>query len=89
MAGNDRRAQLNLWLADRQYDFLLRFRSNPVTDFLIVTQEWVIEKPARWLLCRLFGHKPIADQCGDPAHDYCVWCSRSTPGAALRDGGAE
>lgn len=82
----DRRARINLWLVDYQYNFLLRFRSNKVTDFLIVAQEWVVEKPARWLLCRVFGHKPIADQCGDHAHDFCVWCNRSTPHMAGRGG---
>lgn len=80
---DDSRARINLWLADGQYDWLLRWRSNPVTDALIVAQEVLIERPVRWLLCRLFGHKVIAE-CPDPEHDGCVWCGRSMPGAAVR-----
>lgn len=32
-------------------------------------------------VCRLFGHIPTRDQCGDPTHDYCMWCAKAMPGA--------
>lgn len=45
--------------------------------------EWLISAVA-WCLCRALGHEPIADQCGLPAHDFCVWCMKLMPFAAPR-----
>lgn len=36
--------------------------------------------------CAQLGHKPVADQCGIPAHDYCTYCKDPTPEQAPRDG---
>lgn len=82
---NDRRARINLWLADKQHDWWID--RGKVAEFFGTLQIHLFETPARWLLCHLFGHKPIADQCNKPEHDYCVWCERRMPWAALRDGG--
>lgn len=37
--------------------------------------------------CALNGHKPVRDQCGMPDHDFCVFCLKSMPGAAEKNGG--
>lgn len=34
------------------------------------------------IVCKIKGHEPIPDNCGIPAHDYCAWCMKSTPGQA-------
>lgn len=44
------------------------------------------EDAVRHGLCAVFGHSPTRDQCGRPEHDFCLWCSKTMPGAA--DGGA-
>lgn len=35
-------------------------------------------------LCPLVGHLPVGDQCGLPAHDYCVGCGKRVPHQAKR-----
>lgn len=35
-------------------------------------------------LCALAGHEPTGDQCGIPAHDFCLWCLTPMPGTANR-----
>lgn len=77
----DWRARINLWLVDRQHDWWID--KGPFAEVLGSAQILFVERPARWVLCRVFGHKAIAD-CPDPGHDFCVWCNRSMPGAALR-----
>jgi hypothetical protein len=79
------RARINLWLSDTQYEWWMR--CGAWSDPFVNAQVRLIEKPAKWLLCRLFGHKAIGDQCGIPEHDFCVWCDRSLPGQAPRRGG--
>lgn len=44
-----------------------------------------IEKPIAALLCHVYGHEPVQDQCGIPEHDHCVWCMTLMPNAASRD----
>jgi hypothetical protein len=79
---DDRRARINHWLSDDQYEWWVK--RGPWSDRFVEAQFWLIEKPARWVLCQLFGHEPIPDQCGRREHDYCVWCGRRMPGAAPR-----
>ena len=38
-----------------------------------------VEDPLQRLLCVVFGHDPIRDECGLPEHDYCGWCLKPTP----------
>ena len=35
-----------------------------------------IEAAVKAILCKHFGHVVEDDQCGIPAHRYCVWCYR-------------
>jgi hypothetical protein len=35
-----------------------------------------IEAAVDEVLCRLYGHEVIDDQCGKPEHRYCMWCGR-------------
>lgn len=44
---------------------------------------WWFTAAVSALLCRLLGHHAAAE-CGDPEHDFCVWCKASTPGQAAR-----
>jgi hypothetical protein len=36
------------------------------------------------VLCIVFRHEAIGDQCLRPEHDFCCWCSKTMPGAAPR-----
>jgi hypothetical protein len=47
------------------------------------TPEWFTTTAAR-TCCRIWGHDPIADQCGIPAHDFCGWCQKTMPNQAPR-----
>lgn len=85
MITDSRRGRINFWLVETQHDWWIE--RGKVAEAFGSLQIALIETPARWLLCRLFGHKPIPDQCGRPEHDFCVWCNHALPGAALRDGG--
>lgn len=78
------RKKINLWLCDYQYDWILRWKSHWLTDGVVFVQEKLVEQPGRWLLCKLFGHEPVADQCNRPEHDLCLWCQRSMPDQAQR-----
>lgn len=80
------RAQIAHWLTDRQYHWIDRLggRGEKLSDALYAVQYWVIERPAKWVLCVHLGHEPIQDQCGRPEHDHCVWCRRPMPGQASR-----
>lgn len=40
------------------------------------------ETAGLWVLCQVYGHKPIADQCNKPEHDFCVYCSKPMPNSA-------
>jgi len=33
-----------------------------------------IEAAVYGILCRTYGHDIIDDQCGIPAHRYCIYC---------------
>ena len=33
-----------------------------------------IEAAVYGILCRTYGHEIIDDQCGIPAHRYCIYC---------------
>ncbi len=81
------RKRIQHWLWDGQYKLAnwLEDRGRfALAARLTTIQEWLIEEPGKRLLCRLFGHDPIADQCGRAEHDFCVWCNASTPGMAPR-----
>lgn len=41
-----------------------------------------LETAGLWALCRIYGHKPVADQCNKPEHDFCVYCLKKMPGTA-------
>lgn len=44
------------------------------------TQE-ITQRP----LCFFLGHEAISDQCGMPEHDFCAYCTKSTPNKAERN----
>jgi len=46
--------------------------------------EWGVLRRVFGLTCRVWGHDPIANDCGMPKHDYCQVCGNLTPGAAPR-----
>jgi hypothetical protein len=74
--------RLKLWLTDTQYDGVVAAG---------VTSGWRwewrdrLEEAGLWMLCRMFGHKPVADQCDKPEHDFCVHCRTPMPGLAPRE----
>lgn len=71
--------RLRFWLADGQYDHLVMGdREFP---------GWRVRMGDAGLavLCFLFGHKPVADQCDKPEHDFCVYCMTPKPGLAPRE----
>ncbi len=35
-----------------------------------------VEAAVYAIFCRRYGHEIIDDQCGIPAHRYCVYCNR-------------
>jgi hypothetical protein len=35
-----------------------------------------IEEAVYAILCRAYGHDIVDDQCGIPAHRYCVYCNK-------------
>ena len=35
-----------------------------------------IESTVKDILCRVYGHEIIDDQCGIPAHRFCIYCNR-------------
>lgn len=37
-----------------------------------------------WVTCRIWGHDPQSDQCGNPEHDFCSWCLKWLPNSAPR-----
>lgn len=60
--------------------------SELVNDLHWKADYWPAWMPDAWwhkLLCRLFGHLPMPDQCGNPTHDYCGWCQKSMPGRGV------
>lgn len=71
-----------MWLTDGQYDLLVDWK---VPDD---NWAWKISDAIQWagvkVLCAVFRHKPIADQCGMPEHDFCVFCNKPTPLMASR-----
>lgn len=60
--------------------------------------EWLCDHNIGWLdsayshlidavadvLCALYDHEPICDQCHKPEHDFCCWCHKRMPGQAHR-----
>lgn len=71
-------SDLWLWLTDGQYDSL-----GEGTAWRDTWRNW-LEGVGVVLLCEVFGHKAIADQCNKPEHDRCVYCMKSLPGQAKR-----
>jgi hypothetical protein len=43
------------------------------TDDDVLTE---IEAAVDEVLCRLYGHEIIDDQCGKPEHRFCAWCGK-------------
>jgi hypothetical protein len=68
------------WLSDGIYDRL----PQDGADWPLNVLNALIERPGRWVLCKLYGHEPVRDQCGRPEHDFCGWCNRPMPGGADR-----
>lgn len=66
------------WLWDGMYDRL----SLDGPDWPYGLLDTLVERPAKWLLCKVYGHEPVHDQCGKPEHDHCAWCNRAMPRAA-------
>jgi len=69
--------KLRWWLSNDMYEF-----NGP--DWMLDFMGRFIEEPGLKLLCKLFSHSPVVDMCNMPEHDYCAWCRKSMPGAALR-----
>jgi hypothetical protein len=57
--------------------------SGSLTDEELDSDEYEeFEQHLKAWACEFVGaHEPERDQCGIPAHDYCVWCGTSTPNA--------
>jgi hypothetical protein len=74
--------RVQFWLADGQYDRLI------IGNALDTHWGWAmrgqVEKVGLRALCLLFGHDPVADQCGRPEHDHCLYCGKPMPGRARR-----
>lgn len=53
-------------------------------DWLTERVEKYIENPILWLLCKIYGHEPVMDQCAKPEHDHCVYCNKLLPNMVSR-----
>lgn len=73
--------RLYFWLWDGMYDWLDPY-DGPEWPWGVL--ETCVERPARWVLCKVYGHEPLPDQCNMPEHDHCIWCNRLMPGLAPR-----
>lgn len=69
---------LRMWLTDGQYDHL----PDDAADWRWNWRESFLSNPGAWLLCLVFGHEAVPDQCNIPDHDFCAFCSKSMPGQA-------
>lgn len=79
---NTRLHRLYFFLWDKMYDRIPEWVPANWWDMV----ETVVEDPAKWILCKIYGHSPEGDQCGIPAHDFCIWCNRSIPYGRQRFG---
>lgn len=61
------------WLWDGMYDRL--DLDGPDWPFNVL--DAIVERPAKWLLCKVYGHDVADDHCGKPEHRMCPWCNRS------------
>lgn len=83
--------KLRFWLTDTGYERLdkrLGAFHNAANTALRAVESRIengmecVETAGLWALCRVYGHKPVADQCNRPEHDFCVYCSKRMPGTA-------
>lgn len=83
--------KLRFWLTDTQYEDLNKVfgKINETAKAVAFAVESRIENGAERaegvglrLLCIYFGHKPVADQCDKPEHDFCVYCNKLMPNSA-------
>ena len=61
--------RLKFWLTDTQYDRLIR---SGAPDGWRWNWRDRAETTGLAVLCHVFGHEPVADQCDKPEHDFCV-----------------
>lgn len=59
-----------------------RYRLHKAIFFKVDNWPYWASSPVIWVSCKILGHVPIADQCGNPDHDFCAYCMKSTPGKA-------
>jgi hypothetical protein len=73
------RQRLRVWLF---------WRVNNYDDWVYKTDKpdwmYVPHWPETFFCTILFAHQPEGDQCGMPAHDFCLWCGKSMPNQAKR-----
>jgi hypothetical protein len=69
------RAELSRWLWDIEPDRRwteAEVNSDQLEDFEQRVKTWACEE-------FVGAHQPERDQCGIPAHDFCLWCGKSMP----------
>lgn len=66
----------------------LFWKVNNYDDWVYKTDKpdwmYVPDWPEAFFCTVLSAHYPEADQCGIPAHDFCLWCGKSMPNQAKR-----
>ena len=55
-------------IIDEKYDFPMGGSEDALLE--------EIEAAVLAIFCRAYGHEIIDDQCGIPAHRFCIYCNR-------------
>lgn len=76
------------WMVQANEDWMLDSENPVVRRFVRFIDrpgwDWMFGEWVNRLVCLVYGHESIADQCNMPAHDYCWSCRTLTPGRAPR-----
>ena len=64
--------EIRMFLADEIIDEKYGYPMDGSGDDLLEE----IEQAVYGILCRTYGHEIIDDQCGIPAHRFCIYCNR-------------